>query len=472
MSAAAGGAAADPAARPHPVQRLLALAVAALLLVWPGFWNGYPLVFADTGTYLSQALQRYLGWDRPPFYSVFLLATHWRLTLWLPMLAQGLILAHLLGLTLRALGRPEPLALVLAAFGLALLTGLPWVAAQLIPDLFTGMLVLCLWLLGFRMTVLSVPERLWLLLLTTITVAVHQSHLPLTLGLALLGGAVLLVWRGWRPALSGMVRMAVPPLLAAVALVAVNLAGHGRAALSPYGAVFVATRLIYDGPGLAMLRQACPEAGYRICPLLDRLSPWHNHFLWEPDGTLYGHLGGPKAWTPEANAIIAETLRVAPLGVVLALLRNTAEQLRMIDTGDGLEPWVGAPGPEPVIAQFFAHELPRFQSSRQHRGLLLQDARAITPLYRTVDFLGLLALLALPLLRRRLGIDLPGLALGLFVLTAALGNAAITGGLSGPAHRYQARLAWLFAFTPAAVLASSEVARAAVASRRGAASGA
>ena len=31
-------------------------------------------------------------------------------------------------------------------------------------------------------------------------------------------------------------------------------------------------------------------------------------------------------------------------------------------------------------------------------------------------------------------------------------NAAITGGLSGPAVRYQARLAWLFAFAPAALL--------------------
>ena len=28
-------------------------------------WNGYPIVFADTGTYLSQAIHQYAGWDRP-----------------------------------------------------------------------------------------------------------------------------------------------------------------------------------------------------------------------------------------------------------------------------------------------------------------------------------------------------------------------------------------------------------------------
>jgi hypothetical protein len=48
----------------------LVLALAAILLLWPAFWNGYPLVFADSGTYLSQAIERYVGWDRPIFYRI------------------------------------------------------------------------------------------------------------------------------------------------------------------------------------------------------------------------------------------------------------------------------------------------------------------------------------------------------------------------------------------------------------------
>ena len=58
-------------------------------------------------------------------------------------------------------------------------------------------------------------------------------------------------------------------------------------------------------------------------------------------------------------------------------------------------------------------------------------------------------LLPMQLRRRRC---LPKLALALFVVAAAIGNAAITGGLSGPAIRYQARLAWLFVLAPAALL--------------------
>lgn len=441
---------ASPAPSRRPAVRVAAVAAAALLLVWPGFWNGYPLVFADTGTYIGQALLVYLGWDRPPFYSALLFATHWRLTLWGPMLVQGLIVAHVLEMTLRALGRPNPWLLVAVALALSVFTGLPWITAQLIPDVFTGVAVLALWLLGFKAASLSAPERLWLMLLATGSIAVHQSHIPLALGLAACGAALLLLWRGPRSALAGAARMAAPVALAGLALVAVNFAGHGRASLSPFGSAFLATRLIYDGPGMAMLRRACPEVDWRICPALDRLGPHHNAFLWEPASPLWTELGGPKAWAAEASAIVAATLKEAPGTVALGVLGNTLLQFRMIDTGDGLEPWPGVPGPEPLIGRFFPHELGRFLASRQQHGLLLLDAQAMAPLHRAAALCGLVALLALPIaLRRRLG--LPGVALVVLVLAAGIGNAAITGGLSGPAVRYQARLAWLFAFAPAAL---------------------
>jgi hypothetical protein len=145
--------------------------------------------------------------------------------------------------------------------------------------------------------------------------------------------------------------------------------------------------------------------------------------------------------------VVAAVVREAPGAAALGVARNTLEQFRLLDTGDGLEPWPGVPGPEPLIARFFPHELDRFLAGRQQRGLLLPDAQAVAPLHRAVALGGLLALLALPaLLRRRLGFA--GVALIVLVLAAAAGNAAITGGLSGPAVRYQARLAWLFAFAP------------------------
>ncbi len=126
----------------------------------------------------------------------------------------------------------------------------------------------------------------------------------------------------------------------------------------------------------------------------------------------------------------------------------------MLDTGDGLEAWSGVPGPEPLIARHFPEELEAFRASRQQAGLLRPDAERLAPLYRAAALAGFAALvLMLATGRGRRAIGLPGAALAAFVLVAALGNAAVTGGLSGPAHRYQARLAWLFVLAPALLAA-------------------
>ena len=110
---------------PNPVQSgfsrdaqarfpILPLGLSALLLLWPALRNGYPIVFDDTGTYLSQAVHRYLGWDRPVFYSLFLFPLHLTLTTWPDVAAQALLAAFTLHLVRRRLAAGR-LALVAGA---------------------------------------------------------------------------------------------------------------------------------------------------------------------------------------------------------------------------------------------------------------------------------------------------------------------------------------------------------------------
>src|SRR5471030_3065349 len=61
---------------------VLAVPAAEVSLLWPALWNGYPIVFADTGTYLSQAIHHYAGWDRQIFYSLFMFPLHATVTVW------------------------------------------------------------------------------------------------------------------------------------------------------------------------------------------------------------------------------------------------------------------------------------------------------------------------------------------------------------------------------------------------------
>ena len=114
----------------------LSIPLAAAVLLWPAVWNGYPIVFADTGTYLSQAIHLYLGWDRPVFYSLALFVLHWKIALWPAIVAQALLAAWVLALTLRALSLDRRLLPPLA-LGLSLLSWLPWLVCEIMPDSFT-----------------------------------------------------------------------------------------------------------------------------------------------------------------------------------------------------------------------------------------------------------------------------------------------------------------------------------------------
>jgi len=409
--------------------------LATLVLLWPALWNGYPIVFADSGTYLSQAVHRYLGWDRPVFYSLFLLPLHLTLTTWPIVIAQALLTAAVLHLLCRVLECQRWVLPVLAG-ALALTSWLPWLICQVMPDVFTPLLVLVLCLLVLLPDRLSRAEQMGLVLLGAFMIAAQQSSVPLSLILL----TVLVPLRGWLGARTPLRwRLAVaPPLLAAVALLAANLAGHGRLSLSPYGNMFLLARVIYDGPGLAVLRRDCPGADWRLCPFVDRLPATSDEFLWQPDSPVV-LAGGHKAVSAEADAIIAAALRDQPTVELRALLANFGDQLQRFASGDGLEAWPVEVSPW-IARDFPAREWASYQAARQQRGELAMP-NWLARLHRVVAPIGVgLCVALLPLaLRRRL----PVAGFLAAVLLALPASALITGGLSTPHDRYQSRVMWL-----------------------------
>jgi hypothetical protein len=408
-------------------------------------------VFSDTGTYLAQAVHRYLGWDRPVFYSLFLLPLHQTLTTWPAIVAQALLAAHTLHLVRRVL-LPAVSAwwLLPLLAALAFVSTLPWFVSQLMPDIFTGLLVLALGLLLFASASLSRGERLWLIGFSAFMIATHQSHLPLALVLVV----VLLplrCWLGpgvvrdrWRP-LAGRDtmwtitrRLLAAPILACAALVSINLIGHHRVSLSPFGNVFVLARVVYDGPGMRALVRNCPRTHWRLCPYLDRFPADADLFLWRSDGPL-ALAGGPKAVSAEANAIIDNAIAAEPIEELHAVLANATQQLAAFKTGDGLTAWPETVTPE-ILDFFPKFEADAYLASRQTSGLLHLPDWFVT-LHRTAALLGVAACCALlPVALRRRHRVAGFLALVLLALPV---NALIAGGLSGPHDRYQSRVMWL-----------------------------
>ncbi|MGG5822631.1 hypothetical protein [Falsiroseomonas sp. HW251] len=427
--------------------RPLAILAGGLLLIWPAFLNGYPLVFSDTGAFLHQVAPPPSGplviWDKPHVYGPLLLAFSARATLWGPALAQGLMLSWLLWLAQRALrGSAGTGAHLLVCAATALLTTAPFTAALLMPDVFAPAVLLAMLLLAFARDAMSPAEALGLFLVAAVGIAAHLSHLPMALAIVALA---LLVTR--RPAAA---LRAAAPLAAAIAiLLGTNLWGHGRASLSPHGATFLLARLQADGPAAAVIKERCPAVGWYLCAFSDRLPMDSDEFLWAPDSPVNRapdgsarFLGGALL-SPEAGVIVAETLRTRPLEVAQAMASNALRQMGLVLAGDTLVADHLGVAVRPRIAEAFpARELAAFDAARQPRGELTGLAAPLRWPHIVMLAAGAaLALLAWWRTARQGDVRRLGLVLGMLVGVTA--NALATGALSKPHPRYEARILWL-----------------------------
>lgn len=421
------------------------IAASALLLMWPAFYNGYPLVFADSGTYVASIVHGWVGWDRPIFYGLFLFVTHLTVSTWPCVAVQCLVTAWVLHLTRRAFF-PDSWPLPALALGLSVCTALPWFAAELMPDLFTGLLALLLAALILAPDRLSRME-LWAVPLAAVAMtSFHLSHLLLSAGMI----AVLVPLRGllgaragfgWR----GFARVAVIPLATVLAWSSVNLIAHGRFAPSPYGNVFLLARILYDGPGLDAIERDCPQAGWRLCAYVGQFPEDSDAFLWRPSSPFYG-IGGGLETGKEATSIIVAAVSEEPFREIGVLAHNTWRQMTRFATGDGLEVWPTA------VKPWIVDDFPGFES-RGYLASLQTNATLVIPgwmqaLHAGAALAGILLCAIGGLVYRRHS------ALQVAVLVALLGNAAITGGLSGPHDRYQSRVMWLPSFVLAMMVTS------------------
>ncbi len=413
-----------------------AIVAGGLFLLWPAFWNGYPLLFTDSGAFLHQTVGPLMIWDKPWIYGPLLHLFHWQVSLWLAVLGQGVVISWLLWLVLRVLGRAGAGRHLAICAGLAAFTTLPFSAALIMPDVLVAAVVLPAFLLGFGWGGLGTVERVALILLAGVATASHLSFLPLSAGL----GVIVLLLRGRAWAL-------LPLVVALGLLLGTNRIGHGAWSVSPYGSTFLLARLIADGPAARTIADRCATGapGWYLCAWAGRLPEDSDVFLWSPDSPVNRDADGRARFlggallAPEARVIVAETLAREPGAVASAVLANTLRQMLLIQPGDTLIPNDLEIAVRPRLVEGFGTaEAEAFDAGLQARGLLV--APPWPWLFVAV------VLLALPVLAWRVRGDRPALCLALIVLAGLVGNAAATGGLSKPHHRYHARIVWLLPF--------------------------
>ena len=411
----------------------------ALLLAAAAIANGAPLLFPDSFAYLEDGERLVRGLaphnTRPPFYGAAIWPLHAEQRLWPIVAAQAFAVAHLAWLTLRSIGLGASAAGSLAVIAvLAFATPVGWYVAHVMPDIFAGILVLALFLLGACRDRLSRGETAYLLLLATAATSFHLSHLPLA---AIIAVAGLLAHRACPP-LRPLVRrdlLLAPTLLAMAMLALPALLQPGATAKSP---PFLLARLIADGPGRAYLETTCPSRSFALCRHLDRLPPSAEEFLWYFLAPL--EATDHAAIRAEANTVILGTIGMFPAEVARNAALATLRQLISIRSVSEFDPDDVA-----AIGQRYPYAARSIAGGLQASGDLSEAALLGWNRFHAAAALLMIAVGLRAMLTRR-NHDRRATLLVATILLALLFNAAITGAISGVHGRYQGRLIWLLPF--------------------------
>ena len=218
-----------------------------------------------------------------------------------------------------------------------------------------------------------------------------------------------------------------------------NLAITGKFAFTPGGTTFLFGRLVQDGIVAQYLADHCPDETLRLCAYRDRLPTTADDWLWNYESPLH-KLGWWRAFEPEANRIIRESLAQYPGRHVMAALSAMIQQLVQFKTGEGMrsnDNWHTAS----VFAMLAPQALEQFRASRQQNDEF--NFTLINVVQIPLAWLSMAALVLLLSLKRKTPTDQSSAALSAMCLIALLTNAAICGVFSNPNDRYQSRIIWL-----------------------------
>ncbi len=422
---------------------LFSVAVSLLFLLAPAIWNGFAIVFHDTGGYIDRVTQMNLGYGRSFFYGLFLCFTSlgwW--TFWGPVMVQALAAIWLIRLMLRCHGLTAgPLTVAAFAAILSIFTGISWYAAQLLPDILIPLTVLALWLLGFRRQELSLAEGMLLFAIALLGMLSHMSCLALGLGLALVTVVAKLAGKRWQPGLPVHV---LPPLATVMAAVILMPLVHfmlvGKAVYTPGGPVFIFARFVQDGLARKYLAEHCPIEGVKLCALQDRLPKTADEFLWA-DGSPFKEIGDWDGAKTELGYLVREILKTYPGEAIRSSLLFTAQQMVLVATGDGLDEYhFHARG---VFASLSRSVADQYQAARQQQDqitqVLFDSLNKIHVPIALLSIFGLALVIPWGVMKRQADIA----SLAAFAFVSLLGNAFICGALSNPHDRYQSRLVWV-----------------------------
>jgi hypothetical protein len=422
------------------MKNISVIALVAILLCYMGFYNGFPLLFSDTGSYLYSGFNNEALLDRPAIYGLMLRHLSLQESLWIVVFFQSFCIALGGFYIFKYFSSRRNFQVPYLIFFLVAIvfTGVSINASQLLPDAFTPVMIMASTVLFIGRNI-STTDKIGTLILLWISLIVHHSHYLIFLFFLISFTFYKLYLVIFRQQSFPVKKILIPfsiLLLALGTISTINYSFSQRLYLSGGSHVFILSRMINMGIINDYLNCECDKQQYKLCHYKDQFP---GDFIWDFENSPLYITGGWSANETEYNSIIQDVL-ITPKYSKRFITRAAESGFRQFfsfEAGD-TPAYEGNEEPYNSLNKYFPFLKKEFYYTRQFANKL--DYSFINTTQQILFFasLGLIFILLFT------GLVPAGLKqLTICILIFMFANALICGTLSGVVPRYQSRVVWL-----------------------------
>jgi hypothetical protein len=426
----------------------------ALILCYWAFYNNYPLVYSDTGSFIAAGAEK--GWNSTRvFYGLFIRHISLHETLFLVVFAQGLIISSMIHFVFsRFSSSSYKIALAqITIIILTLFTGISFHVSQIMADIFTSVSILCLVCLLFIRD-LNRSELILLALLFVFSNITHNTHSFIAIFTLSITGILFFLVRkriifNWKRYCLVFALSIASWLILSTS----NLIYHKKFEYSENSFMYRMSGLIEMGILQLYLEEHCNAKTYSLCNYIkDKPGIFYN-FLWD-DNSPANQNGGWQAHREEYSRLMNDLFR-EPKYVKLFTIKSleaSAEQLFCFNSGE-TNSYLNGSAPYGAIDWHFHNDMRKYINSKQNLKLLHFD----TLNYFQLIFVFLsFCLLIICNLTNFLSPDLLQFRLIIYCLLIAIWvNAYLCSTFSMVGDRFQSRVVWLIPFFAIVIISNN-----------------
>lgn len=452
----------------YKLQNPIFFGILPIFFMAPAIWNGFPLIFTDSLSYLHSGVELVAPVDRPIFYGLFTRLSNLILDLWgLLFLQSVLVIFLLLKFAKTLFPNLSTKNSLIWLYLIGLTTSVPWFISQISADIFTSCLFLTMIILALICERATFRNILFLAVLMIAELCMHSGNLIIGFLLFIcILGLLLIQKKSWSHIRKFTLTVLGAFSIGYASIVTSNIIFDQGFTFNRWGKVIFLARVLEDGPGLRYLNEVCKTKDLKTCialPLFNEASNKEkdlgltknpetknlvlNALLWDGGINL---IGGLSVVNSEALEIIYGSIRAYPLQMAYAFSRNTLDQLGIFSVGNQFSSTVHLIAINNFIQIHFPENYKSYIDSEQSGNRVSLVTGVLSLAYMIVIAISgcLMLVLIIPPLKNSphwAGLSKnPSVYLVIFSLLGFLiSNAMITGGISAVFDRYQSRVIWL-----------------------------